>query len=104
MPDQKLKVRGNDPLLHERKMRGDCRVLDLNKQGLWQWKYATDKIIFYDPDDKRIEAPIAAVLNVTQAEYDALQFDWRDESIPITPADLSDYVRRMLLGLHERSR
>jgi len=81
MPDKTHKIRGNDPRLSEPKLRGDCRVLELD-DGKWQWQTDGSKLIVYSPAGEK-----------TVNRY--LPPDEKHQQ-PITPGDVKVFIEQNL--------
>ncbi len=92
-----VKIRGNDPALNQPKLRGDCRVLDIYNEGRWQWKTDGSHVTIYDPAANRHEVLARNLFGMSADDWYRYTED-DNMSLPITPSDISDYIKRNIIG------
>jgi hypothetical protein len=104
MPDQKQKVRGDDPRLTAPVLRKDCRSVGIRvgktaQDTIWQWKVGKEMVIIYSPDGTRYDAHRSTIFGLTLDEYEKIM---GHETMPITPCDIQDYVKTAISGMKHR--
>lgn len=91
MPDKKKKIRFDDPRENKTKWRNDCRRVDVQGKGTWQWRTNGIDIQVYDPDGKRHQFSVYDAYGVSEDEH-LETVDWDMPHLLIDPSLVRDYI------------